>query len=433
MLVIGGTSKPEFVPLIFQTVMASVLFGISVLRLGQAGFPGPAAIWGASLLVLTLLLMALQIVPLPFSIWSTLPGRKIILDSFVLAGLPPSSQPMTLSVQATRGAALALLPAVAGYLAGCTLSHRDMVKVASSILVCALLATLLAVLQKLQLVNATYLGAPQLFGSGFFANRNFFAAQLFCAIPFGAALAVTALKDWKIQPAVLFAGAFGCLVLLLVGLGSVGSRGGVVLSMISIFASLVYVFKTTSTELLLRKRGIVVLLVLMFFLVVQGGMLGLLRLANTDLLKESRHDIFVSTLEATKQFFPVGSGFGTFPAVYQIYENPNGMFEAYVNHAHNDWLEIVLEGGLPALALLLIFIILFLVRAIGITRKPNDASGHGYQRAAVVTILLLMLHAVFDFGLRTPALMSLFGLCCGMMMAEFHFPLQNLRSKEARV
>jgi hypothetical protein len=85
------------------------------------------------------------------------------------------------------------------------------------------------------------------------------------------------------------------------------------------------------------------------------------------------------------------------------------------------------------LALLLIFIILFLVRAIGITRKPNDASGHGYQRAAVVTILLLMLHAVFDFGLRTPALMSLFGLCCGMMMAEFHFPLQNLRSKEARV
>jgi O-antigen ligase len=418
MLVLGGTSKPSAALTTLQTLLAAGLFGVAAFRIWQGGFRGSLAKYGTMLLVAAVVLVLLQTIPLPYRIWSALPGRQLIVDSFDLAHIPPRAHPLTLSTLATHAAAVALLPAVAAFLAALSFHSKDMAKVAIAIVLCALAATVLAVMQKLQFVAIPYADKPHAFGSGFFSNRNFYAAQLFCTIPFAAALAATALREWAYQVSVVSIAIIGFVVLMLVGLGAVGSRGGIVLAMVSLLASVLYVFKTAPTELLLRKRGSMVLVVIGLFFIVQGGLAGLLRLANTDVFKGVRQDIVISTLTAVRQYFPAGSGFGTFQQVYQIHENPSGMFEAYVNHAHNDWLEIMLEGGLAAMVLLVVFVCLVACALFVVTRKPRDTSGLDFQRAAAVTVVLLLCHAAVDFGLRTPALMSLFALCCGMMVAS---------------
>ena len=47
-----------------------------------------------------------------------------------------------------------------------------------------------------------------------------------------------------------------------------------------------------------------------------------------------------------------GSGFGTFVPILQAYERPADILVFFINHAHNDWLELTLEGGILAVLLL---------------------------------------------------------------------------------
>ena len=49
---------------------------------------------------------------------------------------------------------------------------------------------------------------------------------------------------------------------------------------------------------------------------------------------------------------PFGSGFGTFTPIYEQFAPRTLLMEnCYVNHAHNDWLELWLTGGIPAIVL----------------------------------------------------------------------------------
>src|SRR3546814_9365868 len=46
-------------------------------------------------------------------------------------------------------------------------------------------------------------------------------------------------------------------------------------------------------------------------------------------------------------YWMLGSGFGSFPGVYKIYEPDALLRPSYLNHAHNDWAELLITGGVP--------------------------------------------------------------------------------------
>ena len=60
-----------------------------------------------------------------------------------------------------------------------------------------------------------------------------------------------------------------------------------------------------------------------------------------------------NTITAAKAYMPFGSGVGTFVSVYPGFEPAHdAISNVYANHAHNDLLEVWLEGGVskyPAL------------------------------------------------------------------------------------
>ena len=52
-----------------------------------------------------------------------------------------------------------------------------------------------------------------------------------------------------------------------------------------------------------------------------------------------------TTVEIIKDSFPIGTGLGTFSTVYRRYEDPSRVTRQFANHAHNDYVEAVLELG----------------------------------------------------------------------------------------
>src|SRR5687768_8225472 len=135
-----------------------------------------------------------------------------------------------------------------------------------------------------------------------------------------------------------------------------------------------------------------------------------------DPLADDRWTFTAGTLRAALDYFPFGSGFGTFDSVYHLYETASMLDPTYVNNAHNDFAEAFLEGGLIFVAILLAFLGWFLLVAVRIWQAPSNAQSSALDislaRAASINVTLLLLHSGFDYPLRAAALSSIFAFSC---------------------
>jgi O-antigen ligase len=119
-----------------------------------------------------------------------------------------------------------------------------------------------------------------------------------------------------------------------------------------------------------------------------------------------------NTLRLIGETFPFGTGLESFPSVYALGEDPRVVGLTYINHAHNDFLEIILETGLLGLLLLFASLAWWLLTAVGVWRSPSSSE---FSRAATIASGALILHSIVDYPLRTAALSSVFAVCLGMM------------------
>ncbi len=418
MILFGGISTPANWAILVQSFVSAFVLVFGIWRL-RFGFKSKSAVVGAIICASSLVLTLSQLIPIPFSLWAWLPGRQINVDTFLILGVKPGWLPLSLSPLATKTSALALMPALAGYFAVLTLSAMDYFKISLVVVACAVIGLIIGLAQKsLGSLSGLYFYGD--FGtniaSGTFANRNFFAAQLFTSIPFLAAIATNMSHSRRMHPSLVLIFAFIYMALLVLGLGMIGSRGGIVLAIISVLFSVFYVYRNP-INVGMGQRWMFYAVLAFFALIVQVGMVGITRLAETDPIQDYRGDIYGVTITTIKNYFPVGSGMGTFAPVYQQFETPRVIVDRYVNHAHNDWLEIALEGGAPAVGLLVAFVLMYLTSIVSVSRMAFSVGQHAFFRAALVAVLLFMIHALVDFSLRTPALLSLFSVCCGIIVS----------------
>jgi O-antigen ligase len=420
MIALGGVSVVRPVLLQMQTALSLLLLIPSLLRLRGVPFSAAqrAALWIAAL---TLLLVLLQLLPLPPGIWQLLPGRSLVAQGLSVIGFEPGWMPLTLSPEGTRMAALSLLPGLAVFAATLSLSPRRLFIPVLALVLCAVANALLGLAQKSQGADSLlyfYGSDGRAHAVGTFANRNFLGTQLFTAIPFIVALAGVAVNHWRVKwwPVAVLASAY--IVLMLFALGAVGTRSGMILSMV---ATLLSVFMLKSGPERRERTGqgssrVAILSVVMVLLVLsQVGMAALLRIANTDVTSDVRGTINRVTIGQIAQYFPTGSGMGTFVPVYQLAETPEVMQDDYINHAHNDWFEVLLEGGLPAMLLLAAFLIWFVRLSWRAWTASGASSTAILQMAASTSALLILVHATVDYPLRTPAILTIFAFCCAVL------------------
>ncbi|MEA2059194.1 MAG: O-antigen ligase family protein [Thermodesulfobacteriota bacterium] len=87
------------------------------------------------------------------------------------------------------------------------------------------------------------------------------------------------------------------------------------------------------------------------------------------IIHDSRLDFWKDSKNIIADFPVTGSGFGTFIDVYPSYQTVRG--DILVNHAHNDYIELLSEGGIIGFCLVALFIYLLFLKTykVFITRK----------------------------------------------------------------
>jgi hypothetical protein len=417
-ILFGGTGFPARLVQYYVALSSLSLIIIGLWRL-RKGLPSKSAVFACVLAALSFGLVLAQLVPLPFDFWRTLPGRDAMVKALESVNGIPSTLPFSLSATETREAAFNLLPSLAAFVAVMSVRRRMFWTISAAICTAAFVGAVIGLMQKgLGAASGLFFygqSATNLFATGTFANRNFFATQLFTALPFLAALAMTLSARLQLRTVVTYLFMLVFTGILVAVLAAVGSRAGLFLGMLSVLLTFGLVFRPAAGRSGIRLGKGVVFSVIALVVMAQASMLGFLRLAESDPLSDFRGTIAAVGVEAAKAQFPYGSGFGTFVPVYQLYETPETIIDGYVNHAHNDWLELAIEGGAPAMALMGLFLVWLVYGLFQALRLPANDEGNAHIRAAGIAMVLLLLHAIVDFPFRTDAHLTLFGLYAGFL------------------
>jgi len=424
----GGGSRGDIQSLMYLRPVASLFLAYGLASLTVAQIKANKLLFGIGAAAITLVL--LHLVPLPPAIWHAFPGREAIVAIDRAAGLGEPWRPLSMAPYATRNALGALLPPLAVLVIGLQLDSTQLARLVPVVLLLGFFSAFIGLIQVLGDVSSPlyfYNVTQNWLPVGLFANRNHQAVFLATLLPMLLVWARTGAGADKSTRAsclananlyVALAGGAFLLPLIL----ATGSRSGMALAAfcVAVLPLMLSGIKDASTDrgpdrAMPQPR----LGWLRWALPVLGAAIILLsiwlgRAMSFDrLMGENESDmrvlIFPEVMSMIRHYLPWGSGIGSFEAVFALHE-PDGLLRRYyMNHAHDDWLEVALTGGVPALAILAATVIWLGLRGWRVIRPSSGMDYHSILlgRAGLSVIVVFALASITDYPLRTPALLCL--------------------------
>ena len=414
LLGLGGGGSPDPLPELAVELAALPLIGwrlASPRRLANA-FAADRTVW--LLLLAAFLLPLIQLVPLPPSVWSALPGHALEADSARQAGLPLGWRPLTISPDSTIASVLSLLPALAVLLWTAGWSSRRRFTLVVLITAAAVVSAILGLVQfsagperSLSLFRYVHSG----FAIGVFANRN--AHADLAVIGLLGLLAVW----WARRERTGLAGFIAAGLLLAAVVPATGSRAGLALLALPLIA-LVWTVRSSTSGRAARARllvGTVVGGAVLAVALVVGGTAYDRSFARFDTQGDARTDLWTNSVPVAQAAAPWGVGTGGFVPVYAASEPLASVSSTHANRAHNDYLELAIESGGPGVVLLLALVIALAWRV-----REGLSSGDVWRRRNVLfaagTLIVLALHSVVDYPLRNLILLTVATCGCALVV-----------------
>lgn len=413
--VFGGASREHALRLALVELAALPLLVLSANRLIRTG------LWrehrfALGLLGLIAAIPLIQLIPLPPFLWTALPGRADMVLALQLAGIQPGWAPITATPDLTWQAVLALLPPAAMFMAVLGASHAQTARMMWLYLAGAVVAVLLGAAQLASGGAQLYLWATTAAGSvtGFFANRNHLATLLLSCLPFAAVFGAAVLRRRSDERLPLWFGAL-FMGLVVIGLAAIRSRAGVIL-----FGPIAVAGMLAAWIAAGRGRPGPGLIALTGGVAAAIGVVAVLALppilARFDVQSapEGRFEGWPVVADAADAWLPLGSGIGSFDAVFRSVEPLEQLDPTFFNHAHNEYLETWLEAGWPGVALIIAFLVWY-GRRLWAAWKAGPSRERDLQRAASIALLAMLAHSSVDYPLRTATLAVLFALCAAIL------------------
>ena len=262
---------------------------------------------------------------------------------------------------------------------------------------------------------------------GPYVNHNHYAGLMEMLTPFPLVLAATSMSSGNRKIAIAAVAALmGASIFLS------GSRGGMVAFVVQMLVL---------GALLLRKRevgwqqplmlgGFVALVII--FLVWMGGNEVTRRLISIH--SEAREELtggvrLTIDRDCLRMFLKrpfLGWGLGTFPTVYPQFRSFYTNF--FVNEAHNDYLQFLVETGLGGISIALWFLVALFRKAAGKLKNWTETATGCLTVAALLGCIGILVHSLLDFNLQIPANAALFFVLCALAAGD---PLRE--SKRRRV
>jgi O-antigen ligase len=127
----------------------------------------------------------------------------------------------------------------------------------------------------------------------------------------------------------------------------------------------------------------------------------------------------------------LGWGLGTFPGVYPQFRS--FYTNAFVNQAHNDYLQLLTETGVLGFGVGMWFLVAAVRPAIRKARTWSADINGAVALAALLGICGILVHSFVDFNLQIPANAMLFYVLCsiGGMNSHFRNPRREQRRNSA--
>jgi O-antigen ligase len=257
---------------------------------------------------------------------------------------------------------------------------------------------------------------PQSQPFGPFINRHHFAGymELALALPLGLLFSGALEKEKRF----IYLFAVGLMSIALI---MTNSRGG----LISLIAEIVFLLAASGFQRRPKRRSaekksniksaatkaalaLVLIVTVLGAVTMLGGESGLTRLLgslNTEDPTTGRAHFWAVTIDIIKTHPILGVGLGAFSVVYTGYDSRNGLFR--LEQAHNDYLQVLSDGGIVGAALGLFFVVSLF--RMGFTRREShDDFRRGAATGALAGCFAVLVHSFFDFTLHTPSNALLF-------------------------
>jgi O-antigen ligase len=398
----GGSSKAEVATLAYLRPISVLLAGyaIATLQLRQLhGHRAPFAI-----LIACIVLTALHLVPLPPSIWQSLPGRAIIADVDRLIGAEGVWRPLSMVPLGTLNALYSLAVPVGVFCLAVQLDSNDQKGVLILLICLTLVSGMLGLLQAAGSDYTVYARSSE--NPGLFANRNHQGALLAMLFPMLAALVTSGAKlPFSARATAIFAAALAIFAVPLIIV--TGSRAGMFLAAAAVALTIVF-WRDRGRNLPMRQVAVGLFAVLAMA-AVTALTIYFSRDTAIDRLDNAgdsiRFPVWASIVDVLPRYMPWGTGIGSYVEAYQVLEPSEILRPKFSNHAHNEWLEIALTAGIPGL-LILAAAGIYLIRVTwkALTSSGTDAS---LQRLGATILIVLAFASTLDYPVRTPILAAI--------------------------
>lgn len=362
------------------------------------------------LIAASLMLPILQLIPLPETVWTTLPGRETVSRSLELTGgggwLPLSVDPLR-----TLLALTALITPLAALLAGWKLPRERLADLGWVVVGMGIVTMLLGTMQLSNpSQDVTLYGArePGKFVLGTFANRN--STGLFLTFAIGLAALLPAPRP---HPIVLPARVAICVLLTIV-VALTQSRTALVLALLPLslggmrgLSAMLKVWGGASAS-----RALMIGLGALALAGIGGAAV---LVASSDRVEatlerfeakdDARRYIWDDAIYSAGKYWPAGAGMGVFDEVFQVDESLENLTMRRAGRAHNDYIELTIEAGASGL----IIAGLWLALVIWLSWQARRSAWRWAGWSASAFLIAIALQSITDYPLRNQTILAMAG------------------------
>lgn len=433
-------------PLGLMTLELLALAGLLVFfvhRAGRANLPLAEKLLLGALVVFPLL----QLVPLPGVSRAQLPGQADMYLALQAAGVEEGWATLSALPRETLAGWLILLVPVAVYLLTRSLPVNSLRGVLVILFWMAGFQACLGLVQFGTFPDLTwYLGMERTHhGSavGTYTSRNNFVGFMYLSLMASLALFMATLGkhrqaggkrslrqklEYFATPEGHRAFVYGALaLLLLLAIVFSRSRAGIGLTMLGVVLASAAFSSRIGGGNVYGLTGRIVSLVAALGIAIGLGPVWE-RFSAQDPLTDGRWIIFDGVFQGIGQFFPFGSGTGTFVHTFPAFQDLS-QAAFTINRAHNSYLEWIYNGGVVAIGMIIAFLAVYALRWRKVWKKGEWGEFRYIQVGAGLGMLLMLLHDLVDYNLFVPANMAYFAFFAGL----FFYPYQEpVRIKQRR-
>ncbi|UYH56078.1 O-antigen ligase family protein [Qipengyuania sp. SS22] len=410
----GGASRFDAIQILPLRTLSAIFLVLSLFFLTKERLKAER-----SLVVLFgsfALIVALQLVPLPPLLWQSFPQRLEVSQLDAVLGQEGVWRPLTLAPVRTWNVLGSLVVPAAGLFSAIALRASSLILL-QIVVALGVLNALLGLLQIaigkssiLYFYEVTNSSSPV----GILANENHAAIFAACSM-----LVVTLLglrvrqgsnASW--ERLVYVVAFFFILFVALVGRSRAGFIAAIGASLVSITMIVLSSrhreggrASTVVQRALDGRPAILLAIPVVIVTLTAASFLALDRapafrdILARDNLEDLRWSLWPVLAKMLENHLLLGTGFGSFEQVYNIYEPSALLMSSYVNQAHDDWAQFVIEGGALA-GVLLMGLLAWLVKRVAVM-----ASHQNFRIDAVFWVSVFTLigaASLIDYPLRTP-------------------------------